>query len=71
MVIEGVCDARFRGVCEEFERNFAALGEVGASVCVTIEGLRRPPAFVRSPFVRRTYAHKIMVAVAIAWTGSL
>ena len=38
MVVEGVCDARFQGVREEFERNFAERGEVGASVCVMIEG---------------------------------
>jgi CubicO group peptidase (beta-lactamase class C family) len=38
MTIEGVCDVRFRGVREEFERNFAERGEVGASVCVMIEG---------------------------------
>jgi CubicO group peptidase (beta-lactamase class C family) len=38
MAIEGVCDARFRGVREEFEYNFAERGEVGASVCVMIEG---------------------------------
>ena len=37
MAIEGECDARFRGVREEFERNFAERVEVGASVCVTIE----------------------------------
>jgi len=38
MNIHGVCDARFHGVREEFERNFAERGEVGASVCVIIEG---------------------------------
>jgi CubicO group peptidase (beta-lactamase class C family) len=38
MNIHGVCDARFHGVRDEFERNFAQRGEVGASVCVTIEG---------------------------------
>src|SRR5579875_4193530 len=38
MNIHGVCDARFHGVREEFERNFAERGEVGASVCVMIEG---------------------------------
>ncbi len=38
MNIHGVCDARFQGVREEFERNFAQRGEVGASVCVMIEG---------------------------------
>lgn len=37
-MVEGVCDARFQAVHEAFERNFAERGEVGASVCVTVEG---------------------------------
>jgi CubicO group peptidase (beta-lactamase class C family) len=36
--VHGVCDPRFRAVREEFERNFAERGEVGASVCVFAEG---------------------------------
>ncbi|MFI5315421.1 MAG: serine hydrolase domain-containing protein [Myxococcota bacterium] len=36
--IEGSCDARFLAVADEFERNFAQRGEVGGSVCVTLEG---------------------------------
>jgi CubicO group peptidase (beta-lactamase class C family) len=38
MTVQGICDARFRDVRDEFERNFAQRGEVGASVCVTVEG---------------------------------
>jgi CubicO group peptidase (beta-lactamase class C family) len=38
MTVQGVCDARFRAVREEFERNFAERGEIGASVCVTVDG---------------------------------
>jgi CubicO group peptidase (beta-lactamase class C family) len=38
MTMQGECDARFRGVGEEFARNFAERGEVGASVCVMVEG---------------------------------
>ncbi|MHB1425351.1 MAG: serine hydrolase domain-containing protein [Gemmataceae bacterium] len=38
MPIEGICDARFQNVRDEFERNFAERGEVGSSVCVMIEG---------------------------------
>jgi CubicO group peptidase (beta-lactamase class C family) len=34
----GTCDPRFAEVREEFERNFAERGEVGASVCVTVDG---------------------------------
>lgn len=38
MKIEGVCAPGFERVREEFERSFAARGEVGASVCVTVGG---------------------------------
>src|SRR5438270_6010634 len=38
--INGFCDPRFERVAEEFERNFQQRGEVGASVCVTLEGER-------------------------------
>ncbi len=37
-IVEGSCDQRFELVREEFERNFAERGEIGASVCVTLEG---------------------------------
>jgi len=36
--IEGTCDARFLAVAEEFARNFSERGEVGASLCATLEG---------------------------------
>jgi CubicO group peptidase (beta-lactamase class C family) len=38
MTINGSCDPRFARVREEFERNFAERGEVGASVCVLVGG---------------------------------
>jgi CubicO group peptidase (beta-lactamase class C family) len=38
MTVQGECDARFGAVREEFERNFTERGEVGASVCVTVDG---------------------------------
>lgn len=38
MDIQGVCDPKFAEVREEFERNFAERGDVGASVCVVVEG---------------------------------
>lgn len=38
MEISGICDPAFRLVREEFEHNFRERGEVGASVCVRIEG---------------------------------
>ena len=36
--VSGHCDARFRAVREEFARNFAERGEVGAAVCVVVDG---------------------------------
>jgi CubicO group peptidase (beta-lactamase class C family) len=36
--IDGACEDRFSNVRAEFERNLAERGEVGASVCVTVEG---------------------------------
>ena len=38
MAISGRCDPKFERVGEEFERNFREREEVGASVCVTVEG---------------------------------
>jgi len=38
MSTNGECDARFDAVREEFERNFAERGDVGAAVCVTLDG---------------------------------
>lgn len=37
--LHGTCDARFAPVRAEFARNFAERGEVGASVCVRIDGV--------------------------------
>jgi CubicO group peptidase (beta-lactamase class C family) len=36
--IDGTCDDRFTAVRSAFERNFAEHGEMGASVCVTLDG---------------------------------
>lgn len=38
MAVSGKCDPKFERVREEFERNFKEREEVGASVCVTLEG---------------------------------
>ncbi|WP_332642201.1 serine hydrolase domain-containing protein [Aeromicrobium sp.] len=38
MSVQGSCDPRFQSVREEFERNFADRGEVGAAVCVMLDG---------------------------------
>ena len=38
MTVEGTCEPRFASVAEEFERNLGQRGEVGASVCVTVDG---------------------------------
>src|SRR6185503_1335691 len=38
MTSHGLCTAQFEPVRDELERNFAERGEIGASVCVTIDG---------------------------------
>jgi CubicO group peptidase (beta-lactamase class C family) len=38
MEVHGDCDARFAAVREEFARNLLERGEVGASVCVVVDG---------------------------------
>jgi CubicO group peptidase (beta-lactamase class C family) len=38
MTVSGKCDPKFERVREEFERNFKEREEVGASVCVTLDG---------------------------------
>lgn len=38
MTVQGTCDPRFSQVAEEFDRNLALRGEVGASVCVIVDG---------------------------------
>ena len=37
--VVGTCDPRFRVVEEEFRRNFVERGEIGAAVCVLIDGV--------------------------------
>ena len=37
--VTGTCDPRFASVRDEFARNFAERGEVGASVCVIVGGM--------------------------------
>ena len=36
--VKGSCDPKFAELKEEFERSFAERGEVGASVCVSVDG---------------------------------
>jgi len=38
MEVHGSCDPKFQSVRQEFEKNFRERGEVGASVCVTVQG---------------------------------
>ena len=38
--IHGECDARFSKVRDGFASNFAAGKEIGASVCITVDGKR-------------------------------
>ncbi len=37
--VSGHCDARFRAVRDEFVRNFGERGEVGAAVCIVVDGV--------------------------------
>ena len=39
VAVIGHCDARFGAVRDEFARNFAERGEVGAAVCVVLDGV--------------------------------
>jgi CubicO group peptidase (beta-lactamase class C family) len=39
VTVTGHCDARFGAVREEFARNFSERGEVGAAVCVSVDGV--------------------------------
>ena len=36
--VEGICDPKFKGVAEAFVENFEKRDEVGANVCITLEG---------------------------------
>lgn len=36
--VHGICDEKFSAVRAEFEKNFAERGEVGASVCLSVDG---------------------------------
>lgn len=38
MTVKGHCDARFAAVQDQFERSFEERGEVGAAVCVLLDG---------------------------------
>jgi CubicO group peptidase (beta-lactamase class C family) len=40
LTIDGHCEPRFTAVREEFFRNFTARGDVGAAVCVYLDGVR-------------------------------
>ena len=40
LTIDGHCEPRFTAVREEFFRNFTERGDVGASVCVYLDGVR-------------------------------
>lgn len=37
-MVQGICDSRFAAVRSEFERNFAARGELGAAVSICLDG---------------------------------
>lgn len=37
-VVQGACAPQFQAVKDEFEKNFAERGELGASVCISVKG---------------------------------
>ncbi|WP_217371017.1 serine hydrolase domain-containing protein [Nonomuraea antri] len=62
MTVQGACDPRFTQVAAEFEANFRHRGEVGASVCVIVDGkpvvdLWGGEAAPGSPWLNDTIGH--------------
>jgi CubicO group peptidase (beta-lactamase class C family) len=66
-MVEGSCDSRFAEVREEFERSFAERGELGASVCVTVDGETVVDLWggVADPQTQRPWTSD---TVALAWS---
>jgi CubicO group peptidase (beta-lactamase class C family) len=66
-MVEGTCDSRFAEVREEFERNFAERGELGASVCITVDGETAVDLWggVADPHSRRPWTSD---TVALVWS---
>jgi len=62
---EGTCDRRFAEVREEFERNFAERGELGASVCITVDGETAVDLWggVADPATQRPWSSDTLVLV--------
>ena len=69
MTTEGTCAVPFAEVRDEFERNFADRGEVGASVCVTVEGETVVDLWggVADPATERPWAED---TIGIVWSST-
>ena len=65
--VSGHCDARFQAVREEFARNFAERGELGAGVCVVVDGAKRSSTW---PGVGPTYRHAGPGGTTRWWTST-
>jgi CubicO group peptidase (beta-lactamase class C family) len=69
MSSDGLCDPRFQLVRDEFDRNFRDRGEVGASVCVMVDG--RPVVDLWGGVAdRRTGRPWLRDTVGLVWSST-
>src|SRR3954463_10959686 len=69
---QGRCESRFERVREEFERNFSERGELGASLCVTVDGETVVDLWggVADPATGRTWERDTVGVLFLARKGS-
>lgn len=68
LTIDGHCDPRFAAVREQFFRNFTERGDVGASVCVYVDGVRAVDCWGGHADAARTRAFGPDTLVSVAST---
>jgi len=68
LTIDGHCDPRFTGVREAFFRNFTERGDVGAAVCVYLDGARLVDCWGGHADAGRTRAWTADTIVSVAST---
>ena len=68
LTIDGHCDPRFTGVREAFFRNFTERGDVGAAVCVYLDGARVVDCWGGHADAARTRAWTADTIVSVAST---
>jgi len=69
LTIDGHCEPRFTGVREEFFRGFTERGELGASVCVYLDGVRVVDCWGGHADERRTRPFDADTLVGVYSTG--